>query len=344
MMAGDLTMLQQLCESSGVSGDEAGVREMILAEISPFVADVKIDALGNIIAFKKGAQKASKKLMISAHMDEVGFIVTHVTDDGLLKFAPVGGVDAIAICGKPVTVGEKAVKGVIGVDKPVHLLKLEECQKSISIDNMYIDIGAKDKGQALEYVMPGDSVSFPANFKCENGMVRSKALDDRVGCFVLINLIKQDLPFDTYFSFVVQEEVGLRGAKVAAFGIDPDVAIVVEATTAADIKETAPEKQVCGLSKGAVIAFMDKHTIYDRALYDLALNLAKENNIKVQVKSMVAGGNDAGAIHQSREGVRTIAVSLPCRYLHTACGMICEDDIWEVQKLIEKLAKKICDA
>lgn len=343
-MAGDLKILQQLCESSGISGDETSVREIILAEISPFVADVKIDALGNIVAFKKGRQKASKKLMISAHMDEVGFIVTHVTDDGLLKFAPVGGIDANSICGKPVTVGKKALAGVIGVDKPVHLLNSEERQKSIAIDEMYIDIGAKDKGQALEHVVPGDSVSFPANFKCENGMVKSKALDDRVGCFVLINLIKQDLPFDTYFSFVVQEEVGLRGAKVAAFGVDPDAAIVVEATTAADIKETAPEKQVCGLTNGAVIAFMDKHTIYDRALYALALNLAKENNIKVQVKSMVAGGNDAGAIHQSRAGVRTIAVSLPCRYLHTACGMICADDIWETQRLVEKLAEKICDA
>lgn len=343
-MAGDLTMLQQLCESSGISGDESGVREMISAEISPFVADVKIDALGNLVAFKKGAQKASKKLMISAHMDEVGFIVTHVTDEGLLKFAPVGGIDANAICGKPVTVGNKSLAGVISVDKPVHLLKSEERQKSITIDDMYIDIGANDKRQALEHVMPGDTVSFPANFKCENGMVKSKALDDRVGCFVLINLIKQDLPFDTYFSFVVQEEVGLRGAKVAAFGIDPDAAIVVEATTAADIKGTAPEKQVCRLSNGAVIAFMDKHTVYDRALYDLALDLAKEDNIKVQVKSMVAGGNDAGAIHQSRAGVRTIAVSLPCRYLHTACGMICADDIWETQKLVEKLAEKICDA
>lgn len=343
-MAGDLTMLQQLCESSGISGDESGVREMILAEISPFVADVKIDALGNLVAFKKGAKKASKKLMISAHMDEVGFIVTHVTDEGLLKFAPVGGIDANAIYGKPVTVGNKSLTGVIGVDKPVHLLKSEERQKSIAIDDMYIDIVANDKRQALEHVMPGDTVSFPANFKYENGMVKSKALDDRVGCFVLMNLIKQDLPFDTYFSFVVQEEVGLRGAKVAAFGIDPDAAIVVEATTAADIKGTAPEKQVCRLSNGAVIAFMDKNTVYDRALYDLALDLAKKNNIKVQVKSMVTGGNDAGAIHQSRAGVRTIAVSLPCRYLHTACGMICADDIWETQKLVEKLAEKICNA
>ncbi len=343
-MADDLSLLQRLCDTSGVSGDEASVREIILSEISPFVADVKVDALGNIIAFKKGAKRAGKKLMVSAHMDEVGFIVTHVTDEGLLKFAPVGGIDANAVCGKPVTVGKKAVAGVIGVDKPVHLLKAEERQKSVAIADMHIDIGAKDKGQALEHVMPGDRVRFPANFKFENGMVKAKALDDRVGCFVLISLIKRELPFDMYFSFVVQEEVGLRGAKVAAFGIDPDAAIVVEATTAADIKGVVPEKQVCRLSNGAVIAIMDKHTIYDRGLYDLALKLAKENDIKVQVKSMVAGGNDAGAIHQSRAGVRTIAVSLPCRYLHTACGMICADDIWETQKLVEKLAEKICDA
>lgn len=343
-MADDLNLLQKLCDSSGISGDEASVREIILSEISPFVADVKVDALGNIIAFKKGAKRAGKKLMISAHMDEVGFIVTHVTDEGLLKFAPVGGIGANAICGKPVTVGKKALAGVIGVDKAVHLLKAEERRKSVAIADMHIDIGATDKVQALEHVTPGDGASFLANFKCEKGMVKAKALDDRVGCFILVNLIKRGLPFDMYFSFVVQEEVGLRGAKVAAFGIDPDAAIVVEATTAADIKGTAPDKQVCKLSNGAVIAFMDKHTIYDRGLYDLALKLAKENGIKVQVKSMVAGGNDAGAIHQSRAGVRTIAVSLPCRYLHTACGMICANDIWETQKLVEKLAEKICEA
>ena len=340
-MVNDLKLLQNLCESYGISGDEIHVRELILREISPFADDIKVDNLGNIIAFKKGAQVPSKKIMISAHMDEVGFIVTHITDDGLLKFDTVGGVSSNVICGKSVVVGSRNISGVIGV-KPVHLLSADERQKNVPVKDLYIDIGAQTREEAQNHVALGDSVHFSANFKLENNMVKSKAIDDRVGCFILVNLLKQNLPFDTYFTFVVQEEIGLRGAKVAAFEVNPDVAIVVEATTAADIKGTSPEKQVCKVGNGAVIAFMDKSTIYDKDFYALALQLAKENAIKVQVKSLVAGGNDAGAIHATRGGVRTIAVSLPCRYLHTACGMICVDDIWNTQKLVQLLAEKIC--
>lgn len=340
-MIEDFKLLQRLCDAYGISGDEVRVKDIILNEIAPFVDDVKVDNLGNIIAFKKGLKVPRQKLMISAHMDEVGFIVTNVTDDGLLKFDTVGGIDSNVICGKSVVVGDKQVPGVIGV-KPVHLLGADERQKSLSIDNLYIDIGASDKEEALLYVSLGDSVCFSSNFKTENNMVKSKAIDDRVGCFVLISLIKQELPFDMYFTFVVQEEIGLRGSKVASFDVNPDAAIVVEATTAADIKGTPLEKQVCKVGEGAVIAFMDRSTIYDKNFYNLALKLADENNIKVQVKSLVAGGNDAGAIHSTRAGVKTIAVSLPCRYLHTACGMICIDDLWETQKLVQKLADEIC--
>ena len=341
-MRDGLEILQNLCNSYGVSGDETRTRDIILKEISPFVSGLKVDNLGNIIAFKQGKCTPKKKIMISTHMDEVGFIVTYITDDGLLKFNTVGGINSNVVCGKSVVIGEQCIPGVIGL-KPIHLLNAKERQKSISIEELYIDIGAPNKDEALSYVSPGDSVCFSSNFKLENNMVKSKAIDDRVGCFILINLIKQDLPFDVYFTFVTQEEIGLRGAKVAAFSVDPDIAIVVEATTAADVKGVSAEKQVCKIGHGAVIAFMDKSTIYDRELYELALKLAKENGIKIQIKSLVAGGNDSGAIHATRGGVKTIAVSLPCRYLHTACSMICADDIWETQKLVQKLAEKICE-
>ena len=341
-MRDDLKILQNLCNSFGISGDEADIRDIILKEISPFVTDLKVDNLGNIIAFKKGKCTSKKKIMLSAHMDEVGFIVNYITDDGLLKFNTVGGISSNVVCGKTVVVGAQNIPGVVGV-KPVHLLKSEERQKSLHIEDLYIDIGASNKNEALSYVSLGDSVCFSSNFKFENNMIKSKAIDDRVGCFILINLIKQDLPFDMYFTFVTQEEIGLRGAKAAAFSVAPDVAIVVEATTAADVKGVTAEKQVCKVGHGAVIAFMDKGTIYDRELYELALNVAQKNGIKVQVKSLVVGGNDSGAIHTTRGGVKTLAVSLPCRYLHTACGMICADDIWETQKLVQKLAKRICE-
>lgn len=338
----DFELLQKLCNSCGVSGDESRIKDIILKEITPFVNDVKVDCLGNIIALKKGEKKSSKKLMLSAHMDEVGFIVTYITDDGLLKFNTVGGINENVICGKSVVVGEKQIPGVIGL-KPVHLLDSDERQKTVPIEDLYIDIGAKNKNEVLENISIGDSACFLPNYVLENNMIKSKAIDDRVGCFILINLIKQNLPFDMYFTFVVQEEIGLRGAKIAAYTVDPDLAIVVEATTAADIKGTLPEKQVCKVGEGAVISFMDKSTIYNKDLYKLALNLAQANNIKVQVKSLVAGGNDAGAIHMARNGVKTIAVSLPCRYLHTSCSMICAEDIFETQKLVQKLLEKICE-
>ena len=209
-MANDLNLLQKLCNSYGVSGDEASVRDVILAEISPFATDIKVDNLGNVLAFKRGARRPAKKLLLSAHMDEVGFIVTHITDDGLLKFSAVGGIDANVTCGKSVVVGARKVPGVIGV-KPVHLLSTDERQKSIPLDELYIDIGAASKEEALDHVSLGDSVCFPANFRLERNMVKSKAIDDRVGCFILVNLLKQDLPFDMHFTFVVQEEIGLRG-------------------------------------------------------------------------------------------------------------------------------------
>ncbi len=337
----NLDLLKTLCNAYGISGNETMISDIIFSEISQFVDNIKIDNLGNIIAFKKGKNKPAKKLMISAHMDEVGFIITYITEDGLLKFNTVGGIDIKTICGKAVVIGENNIPGVIGL-KPIHLLSQDERQKKVSLDELYIDIGATNKEEALQYVSLGDSVCFTSNYTLENNMVKSKAIDDRIGCFILINLIKNDLPFDMYFSFVVQEEIGLRGAKVAAFDVNPNAAIVVEATTAADVKNTPAEKQVCKLGQGAVISFMDKSTIYNREYYNLALQCASKNNIKVQIKSAVSGGNDAGAIHTSRNGVKTIAISLPCRYLHTSCGMICVDDIFETQKLIQNLAKEIC--
>ncbi len=337
----DLSLLQKLCDAYGISGNEACVRDIILKEITPFVNSVNVDNLGNVIAFKKGAKQNKTKLMLSAHMDEVGFIITYINDDGMLKFEAVGGINSDVICGKRVVVGKSKIPGVIGL-KPVHLLSPEERQKNVSIKDLYVDIGATSRDDALKYISQGDTVYFNANYRVENNMIKSKAIDDRVGCFVLINLIKQDLPFDMYFVFSVQEEIGLRGAKVATFRVNPDAAIVVEATTAADIKGTSNERQVCKVGEGAVISFMDKSTIYDRDYYNFALELAKKNNIKVQIKSAVTGGNDSGAIHLSRSGVKTIAVSLPCRYLHSACGMICVDDLCAVENLVQKLSSKIC--
>ena len=335
----DLSLLKRLCTARGISGSEDAVRSLILEEIRPYADSVEITPLGNIIVFKKGAKRPQNRLMVSAHMDEVGLIVTHITDEGLLKFDTVGGIDRRVLCGMAVTVNDK-IPGVIGA-KPIHLLKEEEKGKSVPLEDLYIDIGAADRAEAEQYVLLGDPVCFDSIFDTSHGMVKSRALDDRAGCAILISMIQSDLPYDMFFTFVVQEEIGLRGAKTAAYVVQPDAAIVVESTTAADVAGVKKDRQVCRVGEGPVLSFMDRHTIYDKEYYRMAFSAAKRIGVKCQAKQAVAGGNDAGAIHVSRSGVRTIAVSLPCRYLHSAVGLISQDDYEAAGKLISALAGDI---
>lgn len=335
----NIQLLQQLCECKGISGNEEEVRDFIVTQITPYADHITIDAMGNVIAEKKGANRAKTKLMLNAHMDEVGLIVTHIDSDGYLKFATVGGIDKRVLCGRSVTVGN-GVPGVIGV-KPIHLLKQEEKGKAVPIHDMYLDIGAENREEAERVVHLGDTVCLDSVFHVQNGMIRGRALDDRVGCAILIDMLQSDLLYDMTFVFCVQEEVGTRGSRTAAYGVQPQAALVVETTTAADIAGVPKEKHVCNLGKGAVISFMDKGTVYDRDYYTLALQTAEDLQLPYQVKQAVAGGNDAGAIHVTRGGVRTIAVSLACRYLHAAMGQIAQEDFHSAEKLIMKLAEKI---
>lgn len=336
----NLELFERLCTADGISGDENSVRNIIIDEISSFADDIKIDNLGNIIVFKKGRERAKDKLMLSAHMDEVGFMVTDITADGFIKFDEVGGIDRRVVLGKSVVVGKNRINGTVGI-KPVHLSKGDERSSIPKYDEMYIDIGATDKNNALEYVSYGDSISFTSVFDANGHTVKSKAIDDRFGCLVLIDMIKSELPYDMYFTFVVQEEVGLHGSKVASYTVDPDFAIVVETTTAADVPCVEETKQVCNLGKGAVISVMDRRTIYDKKLVEMAFQSAEKIGAKAQYKRAVAGGNDAGAIHQSREGVHTLAVSLPCRYLHSQTTIADINDCEDVCNITKDLACRI---
>lgn len=334
----NLNLLEKLCLATGISGDETPVRNIILSEISPYVTDIKVDTLGNVIAFKKGNNPAKTKLMLSAHMDEVGFIVTHITDDGFVKFDTVGGIDSKVIYGKSVVFNNhKKTNGIIGA-KPVHLLKGDEREKVILVSDMYIDIGATSRDEASLHVSPGDSICFEPTFQMLNDTIIGKSIDDRAGCFILCELIKQPLEFDTHFVFSVQEEIGTRGAKTATYQVNPQVSLVVEATTAADIPSVSPENQVCKVGAGPVVSFMDRSTIYDKELFALALSTSKEFSIKTQVKEAVSGGNDSGSIHVSRSGVRPLCISLACRYLHSAASLISYQDLLSSQKLIKILA------
>lgn len=336
----DHEFLKKLCTAGGISGDEGEVRDILLDAIIPFADEINIDPLGNLLAFRRGKQRAKKKLMLSAHMDEVGFIVTDITQDGLLRFAPVGGVNDSAAFAKQVLVGKNKLPGVVCA-KPLHLLSDDERGLCPKPETLCIDIGASSREQALKSVSPGDSIIFDSFYEDGGGRIISKAIDDRFGCLVLAQMIKEEPEYDMHFAFCVQEEVGLRGSAAAAFTIAPDSAIVIEATTAADVPGSEGEKRVCLCGGGAVVSYMDHSTIYDKEYYKRAFELAGENNIPVQTKTVIAGGNDAGAIHRSRSGVRTIAISVPCRYLHATASLIRTSDAEAVMELARLLAKDI---
>ncbi|MBO5264993.1 MAG: M42 family metallopeptidase [Ruminococcus sp.] len=334
--------LKELCLLNGISGDESCVREYIIEKIRD-KCDYSVDNLGNITAFRKGKKTPEKKLMIAAHMDEVGLIVTSVRSDGTLTFETVGGIDSAVIIGKRVKIGKNGLSGVVG-SKAIHKLSAEEREKAPKISDLYIDFGAADKAEAEKYVNAGECVYFDSEFmEFGNNRIKSKAIDDRAGCALMLRLIEEEPEYDTFFVFNVQEEIGLRGSTVSAFSLQPDIAIVLEATTAADIDGADGAAKVCTINGGPVVSFMDRSTMYDKELYKTAFETAKENGIKCQTKSMIAGGNDSGAIHISGKGVRTIVVSLPCRYLHSPSCVISKQDFDDAYRLVKLMMKRVLD-
>lgn len=335
-------MLKDLCLLNGTSGDEVRVRDYIINEIKEY-STYEVDNLGSVIAYKKGKKKPNKTVCINAHMDEVGFIITGITSDGYLRFAPVGGIDTKVCLDRAVTVGENRINGVIA-DKAYHLLEEGEKDKAPSFDKLLIDIGAKNEIEAQSVVSLGDFAYFESDYaELGNGYIKAKALDDRIGCMLMIELIKSELEYDTVFCFNVQEEVGLRGSKCTSFAVGADISIVLEATTAGDLDGVTGADRVCVLGNGGVVSFMDNRTIYDRELYKLAMNTASENNIPVQTKTAVAGGNDAGSIQTSGKGAKVMALSLPCRYIHSPSSVVKKSDIDNTRKLLKEILKKIYD-
>ena len=331
-------LLEKLCNASGVSGCEGEVRDIIISDIKDYCDELLVDTMGNVIALKKG-ESQEKKVMLSAHMDEVGFIISGITEKGYLEFKKVGGIDTRVIISKNVLVGKEKIPGVIGM-KAIHLQEKSEREEVPKVKNLFIDIGAKDKEDALKYISIGDYVSFIPNYSdFGDGLIKSKAIDDRVGCYILTKLIKNPVKYDTYFCFTVQEEVGLRGARVASFRIKPDIALVLESTTCADVHDVAPYAKVTELGKGATISFMDSGTIVNRKYLDFLNKIS--DGIDVQYKKTTAGGNDAGAIHQAAEGVVVASISVPCRYLHSPAGIASKKDIEAVESLAKRVLERI---
>lgn len=332
-------LLKNLSELNGSSGAEGFVRDFLSQKIKPFVNTIIIDKIGNLIA-AKGSELSGPKVMISAHMDEVALMIIDITNEGFLKFQPVGGIDARILVSKPVQINA-SLFGVIGA-KAIHLQKRSERHRALTFEQLYIDIGAKSKEDASGKVKPGDYAYFIT--KCEpfgEGLYKGKAFDDRVGCAILVELLKRDYDFPLIAAFTVQEEVGLRGAQVAAYQVAPDLAIVIEGTAAADVSDRAEAGWVTELGKGPACSLMDRAALYDPKLIRWVTDVACQKEIPLQFRRGSSGGNDAGPIHVSKGGIPTLVLSVPCRYIHSFVSVISEQDYESCLNLVRELLRDL---
>lgn len=335
-----MKLLEKLCMLNGTSGDEGTVRNTII-NMLPEDCTYTVDALGNLIVEKKGEIEPQNRVALFAHMDEVGFIVTYINDEGYVYVNSVGGIDSSALFSKKVT-----INGCVGVagGKAIHQCDADEAKKIPAIKDIALDFGFESKEEAEKFISLGDCGYFKSDFvEFGNGFIKSKALDDRVGCAVLLELLQKKSKINYTAVFTVQEEIGARGAAVGAYTVNPDYAIVVESTTASDIPDTPDYKKVCKVGEGAVVTFMDRGTIYNKDLFKKAFEIAKQNNIPCQTKTVVAGGNDASSIHKAAGGIKTIAVSLPCRYIHSSASVCNNRDIESVEKLVNALLEDLAN-
>ncbi len=337
-------LLERLSNARGVTGQEREVREILIDAVQDRVDEYRVDSLGNLITLKKAKgsrRKPAVKVMLAAHMDEVGLMIVHHELNGFLRFRKVGGIDDRVLLSKVVLIGNGKVPGVIG-SKPIHLLKPKEREQVVDVESMTIDIGAKTKEEAEDVVKVGDYATFSTEFaEMDNDMVFGKALDDRAGCAVLVELLRRDYPFDLYGVFTTQEEVGLRGAHVAAFAVAPDIAFVLEATVCDDSPRKKDESPTTRLGAGPAITIADKSVIADHRLVDLLIETAKENHLPFQIKQPMLGGTDAGRIHTSHEGIPSAIVAVPTRYLHSPVSILSREDFDNTIALVGKTLPKL---
>lgn len=335
-------LLKALTDIPGVSGDEGLVREFIVEKIKDYVDEISVDSMGNLLCLKKGTGKSNQKVMVAAHMDEIGFIISKICDDGFLKFKSVGGIDPRVMVSKKVSIGEKGVPGVIGA-KAIHLQKKGERDSVPKESELYIDIGARDKEHAEELISLGDYCVFDSSYvEFGDGFIKAKALDDRLGCAMMLSLAmeKEAYPFDLYLAFTVQEEVGTRGAKIITNRISPDVAIVLEGTTCSDVEGCEERDYSTVAGEGAVLSIIDRGTYYNKELVSALCETAKANDIPVQYKKTATGGNDAAAIHLSTGGVRVAAISVPARYIHSSSSVVKKSDYQAAHDLVHTFLRE----
>lgn len=319
-------LLERLSNARGVSGNETEVRELVVQEVRHCVDEYRLDSMGNLITLKRASGRAKGrvgvKVMIAAHLDEVGLLVVHADDDGRLRFEKVGAIDNRVLPSQLFLIGESKVPGVVGV-KPIHKSTSAETEHVLKDEDLTLDIGAKSKEEALEAVKIGDYASFAAEFSTiGEGLVRGKALDDRTGCALLVELLKSDYPSDLYGVFTVQEEIGSRGARVVAYTIEPDLAFVLESTVCDDSPKEKDVSPTTRLGYGPALTVADRSLIADKRLVKLVRTTALENGIPLQIKQPLIGSTDAGRLQLTREGVPSVALSVPTRYIHSPAALL----------------------
>jgi endoglucanase len=327
-------LLEKLSNACGVSGDEQALRDLLKQELAPYVDEMWTDAIGNLI-MRKG--NGPVKVMLDAHMDEVGYCVGSITDEGYLRLKKMGGLDDRVLPGRQVWISQQRIPAVLGA-KAWHLCSAEERGKVIPFDQMYADLGAKSRQEVEELgIEPGTPVYFATTFEhYSDKVVKGKAFDDRSGCAVLSEILMQhSYPGITlYAAFTVQEEVGLRGARIAAYNLNPDVALALEGTGSANGAGVDPFDTITNMGEGPAISLMDNSGIPNLRVWEELVRVAKANNIRYQHRRIVGGGTDAGGIALQRNGIPVCTVSTPCRYIHTHAALLNLDDLYGAVNLV----------
>ncbi|MCD8180912.1 MAG: M42 family metallopeptidase [Firmicutes bacterium] len=324
-----LKILKDMTQINSASGNETAIREYIKTEAEKYCDEVYVDAMGNLTAHKKGG---GKKIMFAAHMDEIGIIVTDTDDKGFIRFSAVGGLNIPNLVNLRVRFSN-GIEGVIGAEE-------DKFKGKPALSNLYIDIGAADKKAAQKQISVGDTAVFVGGFVKRGDNIISKALDNRAGCAVILKALSEikESPNDLYFVFTVQEEVGFRGARTAAFDIEPEIAVAVDVTDTGDTP-SAPTMAV-EMGKGAAVKVMDRSIMCDSLVRSVMIETAKREGIPYQLEIMTDGGTDAGAIHLTRAGVKTGGISIPTRYIHSPSEMANINDIENCVALVRGLASQ----
>ncbi|MGC9521415.1 MAG: M42 family metallopeptidase [Anaerolineae bacterium] len=334
--------LEVLSNAPGISGDETEVRRALRSLLEGHVDEIRVDAIGNLIAKKTGTGASPLRVLITAHMDEVGLMVVDHTSDGALRVETVGGIPARLLPGLNVHVGKDALPGVIGL-QAIHRADRASLEKAPDVSKLAVDIGASSKEEAERLAPAGTSIVFATRFRSLGESCLGKAFDDRAGCATLVELLQgKPFPFEVYGVFTVQEEVGLRGARVAAYTVDPDVGIALEGTLADDLpKEDADVSPTTALNRGPAITVMDRSYITPPWLLRHFLDTAEDEGIPYQLKQPGIGGTDAGGIHRARAGVPAITVAVPCRYIHSPVSLLRRSDLEGLAHLVDVAARRL---